>query len=122
MSQILEEFDQPSPSPVTYCQKIPMADVDTQSAKTTKEALHSLMAHLEEQPDKFYKILRQKKADKLKLLQLIKVKTLSKFKDDYLEKYFPEDQCREELENLKREMASAFDYAQGLLKIGSGVR
>lgn len=80
------------------------------------------MAHLEEQPDKFYKILRQKKADKLKLLQLIKVKTLSKFKDDYLEKYFPEDQCREELENLKREMASAFDYAQGLLKIGSGVR
>lgn len=72
------------------------------------------MHHLDANPEEYYKIIRRKKADNLKLLQFVKVKVMNKLQDDYLLKYFPEQQCQEELESLKREMASAYDYAQGL--------
>lgn len=114
MAEILEEFDQPSPSTVGFCQQIPIEEYDQRSAHTTQAALHELLDHLDSNPEEFYKILRRKKADNLKLLQFVKVKVMNKLQDDYLEKYFPEEQCQRELESLKKEMASAYDYAQGL--------
>ena len=114
MAEILEEFDQPSPYTVGFCQQIPLEEYDQRSAQTTQAALHGLIDHLDSNPQEFYKILRRKKADNLKLLQFVKVKVMNKLQDDYLEKYFPEEQCQRELESLKREMASAYDYAQGL--------
>ena len=113
MAEILEEFDQPSPLPVAFCQKIPFEEYDQHSAKTTRAALQELMNHLDSNPDEYYKIVRRKKADNLKLLQFMKVKVMNKLQDGYLEKYFPPEQCQEDLENLKHEMASAYDYAQG---------
>ena len=113
MAEILEEFDQPSPLPVVFCQKIPLEEYDQHSAKTTRAALQELMNHLDSNPDEYYKIVRRKKADNLKLLQFMKVKVMNKLQDGYLEKYFPPEQCQEDLENLKHEMASAYDYAQG---------
>ena len=113
MSQIIDEFDQPSPATVSFCHKISSEDFDLHSAQTTKDALHELMNHLEERPEEFYQILRRRKADSLKMFQFLKVKVLNKFKDQYLEKYFPDDLCKEELDKMKKEMASAFDYAQG---------
>ena len=114
MAEILEEFDQPSPCTVGFCQQIPLEDYDQRSAHTTQAALHELLDHLDSNPEEFYKILRRKKADNLKLLQFVKVKVMNTLQDDYLKKYFPEEQCQRELESLKREMASAYDYAQGL--------
>jgi len=114
MAGTLKEFDQPSPLPFSYCQQIPSEEFDHRSAHTTKDALQTLINHLEANPEEFYKILRRKKADNLKFLQFVKVKALSKFQEGYLEKCFPDDQCREDLGNLTREMASAFNYAQGL--------
>ena len=114
MAETLKEFDQPSPLPFSYCQQIPSEEFDRRSAHTTKDALQTLINHLEANPEEFYKILRRKKADNLKFLQFVKVKALSKFQEGYLEKCFPDVQCREDLENLTREMASAFNYAQGL--------
>jgi len=114
MAEILEEFDQPSPCTVGFCQQIPLEEYDQRSAQTTQAALHGLLDHLDSNPEEFYKILRRKKADNLKLLQFVKVKVMNHLQDDYLEKYFPEEQCQRELESLKREMASAYDYAQGL--------
>ena len=114
MAEILEEFDQPSPCTVGFCQQIPLDEYDQRSAETTQEALHGLLDHLDSNPEEFYKILRRKKADNLKLFQFVKVKVMNKLQDDYLEKYFPEEHCKRELESLKREMASAYDYAQGL--------
>lgn len=114
MAEILGEFDQPSPSPVGFCEQIPLEEYDQRSAQTTQTALHGLMHHLDANPEEYYKIIRRKKADNLKLLQFVKVKVMNKLQDDYLLKYFPEQQCQEELESLKREMASAYDYAQGL--------
>lgn len=114
MAETLEEFDQPSPCTVGFCQQIPLEEYDQRSAQTTQAALHGLIDHLDSNPQEFYKILRRKKADNLKLLQFVKVKVMNKLQDDYLEKYFPEEQCQRELESLKREMASAYDYAQGL--------
>ena len=116
MAEILEEFDQPAPCTVGFCQQIPLEEYDQRSAQTTKAALHGLLDHLDSNPKEFYKILRRKKADNLKLLQFVKVKVMNKLQDDYLEKYFPEEQCQRELESLKKEMASAYDYAQGLSK------
>ena len=113
MAEILEEFDQPSPLPVGFCQQIPLEEYDQHSANTTQAALHELMNHLDSNPDEYYKIVRRKKADNLKLLQFMKVKMMNKLQDGYLEKYFPAEKCQEDLENLKREMASAYDYAQG---------
>ena len=115
MSQIIEEFDQPSPVTVNYCHQIRSEDFDLHSAQTTNDALRELMEHLEEQPEKYYQIIRKKKADNLKMFQFLKVRVLNKFKDQYLEKHFPDDQCRKELDKLKKDMASAFDYAQGRL-------
>ncbi len=117
MAEILEEFDQPSPSPAGFCQQIPIEDYDQRSAETTQAALHGLMDHLEANPEEFYRIIRRKKADNLKLMQFVKVKFMNKLQDDYLEKYFPEEQCQRDLETLKRGMASAYDYAQGLSSI-----
>ena len=114
MAELLEEFDQPSPLPVSFCQQIPSEEFDKRSAQNTRDALHDLINHFEAKPEEFYKIVRRKKADNLKLFQYLKVKVLNKLQDDYLEKYFPENQCREELENLMHDMESAFNYAQGL--------
>ena len=114
MAEFLEEFDQPSPLPVSFCQQIPSEEFDQRSAQNTKDALQALIDHIEGKPEELYKIIRRKKADNLKLFQFLKVKVLNKLQDDYLEKYFPEDQCKEELQNLTREMESAFNYAQGL--------
>lgn len=113
MSQILDEFDQPTPVAISHCRKISSEDFDRESAETTKEALHDLMKHLEQRPQEFYDILRRKKADNLEMFQFVKVKVLKKFKDRYLENYFPEEQCRRDLDNLKQQIASAFDYSQG---------
>lgn len=118
MSQIIDEFDQPSPATVSFCHKISSEDFDLHSAQTTKDALHELMNHLEQRPDEFYQILRRRKAENLKMFQFLKVKVLNKFKDQYLEKYFPDDLCKEELDKMKKEMASAFDYAQDGKKTG----
>ncbi|CAH3016806.1 unnamed protein product [Porites evermanni] len=112
MAELLEEFDQPSPLPVSFCQQIPSEEFDKRSAQNTRDALHDLINHIEAKPEEFYKIVRRKKADNLKLFQYLKVKVLNKLQDDYLEKYFPENQCREELENLMHDMESAFNYAQ----------
>lgn len=118
MSQTLDEFDQPTPTSISYCHKISSEEFDLQSAQTTKDALHDLMKHLEQRPQEFYDIIRRKKADSLQVLQFVKVKVMNKFKDRYLEKYFPEEQCRQELDSLKTQMASAFDYAQEGKKTG----
>lgn len=112
MSQILDEFDQPTPVAISHCRKISSEDFDRESAETTKEALHDLMKHLEQRPQEFYDILRRKKADNLEMFQFVKVKVLKKFKDRYLENYFPEEQCRRDLDNLKQQIVSAFDYSQ----------
>ena len=47
MAEILEEFDQPSPCTVGFCQQIPLDEYDERSAETTQEALHGLLDHLD---------------------------------------------------------------------------
>ena len=122
MAEIYEEFDQPSPALVGFCQQIPPDEFDEQSAHTTQAALHELMDHLEANPDEFFKILRRKKAANLKVVEFVKVKVMNRLQDDYLEKYFPDEECRMELESLKKEMVSAYDYAQGLYQSGKTYR
>ena len=114
MAEIFDEYDQPSPCSVGFCQQIPIQDFDELSAHSTQAALHGLIDHLESNPEEFYKIIRRKKADNLKMFRFVQVKVMNKLQDGYLEKCFPDEQCQEELENLKREMAFAYDYQQGL--------
>ena len=113
MAEIFNEFDEPSPNPAVYCQRILREEFDQRSARNTQAELDSLLNYLEGNPKEFYKILRKRKADNLNLFELIKVKLLNRLQDNYLEKYFSEEDCQKELDNLKKDMASAFNYGQG---------
>ena len=114
MTSILNEFDAPSSCPAGFCQRISTEEFEHQAAETTENELDSLMKHLEKNPRIYYEMLRKKKSDNLGMLEFLKVKVMTAFQGaEYLENYFPEDDCKARLELLKGEMVSAYNYGQG---------
>ena len=116
MASLVSEFSVPSARPAAFCQRISSEEFENQSAETTENELVELMKYLEHNPRIYYEMLRKKKSDNLGMLELLKVKVMTAFQgNEYLENYFPENECKGELEVLKGEMISAYDYGQGEL-------
>ena len=114
MAGVFKEFDEPSPSITGFCKRLRPAESDRQSAQTTREALSELIDNLES----YFRILRSKKEASLNLVDFVKVKVMSRLQDNYLQNCFPEEECKIDLERLKKGMIQAYDYAQGLYQLG----
>ncbi|XP_001629844.2 uncharacterized protein LOC5509305 [Nematostella vectensis] len=109
----MSEFDPASPAPVAFCRKISTAEYDQQGDEETESELKKLLQFLDKNPNISRDVIRKRKQDELDMLSYLKVKVMKAVKGEkYIDDYFSEEMCNNELDKLKREMVSAFDYAQ----------
>lgn len=110
----LDEYDEATPMRRSYCQQLDTDEYERQASTATENALRDLLAKLDQHPETYYKILRQKKRDEMNeggLFSYIKAQFFSLWKG---EKAFEVDdqECQQTLEKTKEEMLKVFVYAQ----------
>lgn len=116
MAEILREFDREFPSPSAFCRRITLEDYEQIGTEKTHNELDNLMKFLESNPKVFYNAIRKRKRDELDLLPSLKLKLMSAVKgDEYLNRYFPEEECKKQLKIWKEDSISVFDLSQGEL-------
>lgn len=114
MAEILGEFDREFPSPSAFCNRVSLEDFDRIGAEQTHSELQNLMQFLDSNPKQFYNTIRKRKRDELELLPFLKVKFMSTVKgDEYLNHFFPEKECKKQLELWKDDMKNVYDLNQG---------
>lgn len=114
MAGVLGEFNAALPSPVTYCKRISLADYERQGAEETQNELEKLLDFLDDNPREYYNALRKRKRDELGVISWLQVSFMSAVQgEEYLDSYFPEGECKKQLDDLKQDLVSAYDYGQG---------
>ena len=115
MATISDEYDEArSILPKRFCRQIFKKEYNNASARATKQALQDFIADLEKNPQQMHKVLRRKKEQTLPFLETIKVKAMKVFDPGYMHTVYPESQCEEHLNKMKKGLISTFNYAQGL--------
>ena len=63
MAGTLEEYDEPTPLRSTYCSRLTEEEYEEETSACTQEALSELIAHLNENPDEYHKVVKRRKKE-----------------------------------------------------------
>ncbi|XP_028566492.2 uncharacterized protein LOC114586834 isoform X1 [Podarcis muralis] len=111
MMETLGEFDNESPLYVSFCKRISPEDFEKQSLTYTQKSLQDLYAKMEQNPGICESIVRKRKqleSEEAGMASYLKAKISSLFKHS---NSMEMEEIQEEVEQLKREMQKASNYA-----------
>ena len=114
----MDEYDEAAPMHRSYCQQLKPGEYERQASSVTENALRDLLAKLDQHPEAYYKILRQRKRDQANeggLFSYIRAHLFSLWKG---EKAFEvnDEECKQTLEKTKDEMLKVFVYTQSITR------
>ncbi len=75
MAECFDEFDEATPLKRTFCSRVSLEEYEQQTADTTEEAIAQLIAHLDNSPQSYYRVLQAKKDEDVSVFSYIKVLT-----------------------------------------------
>ncbi|XP_061458804.1 uncharacterized protein LOC133373287 [Rhineura floridana] len=113
--ETLDEFDSEYPLIITFCERISPQDFEGQSSSYTQKALQDLFVQMEQNPRICERVVRKRKQtenETASLAQYLKAKFFSVLQGDVnYDNSLEEMEMEEQVEQLKREMEKAHDYA-----------
>nr|XP_056715012.1 uncharacterized protein LOC130485886 [Euleptes europaea] len=111
----LDEFDNEYPLIISFCKRISPSDFEKQSLSYTQKSLQDLYTQMEQNPRICERILRKRKQvenEEAGLVQYLKAKFFATLQGDMnYSNLMEEMEMGEKVEQLKREMQKASDYA-----------
>uniref|UniRef100_A0A8C5RC74 Uncharacterized protein n=1 Tax=Laticauda laticaudata TaxID=8630 RepID=A0A8C5RC74_LATLA len=115
--ETLEEFDSEYPLVLSFCERISPQDYEGQSLSYTQKSLQELFTQMERKPSICERVVRKRKQaenERGSLGQYLKAKFFALLQGDVnYDNSLGEMEMEEKVEQLKREMEKANDYARG---------
>ncbi|XP_063000116.1 uncharacterized protein LOC134410657 [Elgaria multicarinata webbii] len=114
--ETLDEFDNEYPLIISFCERISPQDFEHQSLSYTQKSLQDLYTQMEQNPGICERVVRKRKqaeAEKASLVQYLKDKFFSMLQGDVnSNSSLGEMEVEEKVQQLRRDMEKANDYAR----------